>query len=105
MCRFGAGTSGKRKRGARQAEGDVPAGSGETERVHQSRGERKGTPGTPEEDQEEDYRGGQPVLEAHNSETYSKMLTADCQADFSLILNQASTYTDMFTSLSTVTTS
>lgn len=52
---FDAGASGRREEGAGESEGDVPAGPGETERVHQSCGERKGTPGTPEEDQEKDY--------------------------------------------------
>lgn len=52
---FDAGASGRREEGAGESEGDIPAGPGETERVHQSCGERKGTPGTPEEDQEKDY--------------------------------------------------
>lgn len=50
-----AGATGRGAQGAGESEGDVPAGPGEAERVHQSCGERKGTPGAPEEDQEEDY--------------------------------------------------
>lgn len=49
------GASGRREEGAGESEGDVPTGPGEAERVHQSCGERKRTPGAPEKDQEEDY--------------------------------------------------
>lgn len=50
-----AGASGRREEGAGEPEGDVPTGPGEAERVHQSCGERKRTPGAPEEDQKKDY--------------------------------------------------
>lgn len=50
-----SGAPGRGEEGAGESEGDVPAGPGEAERVHQSCGEGEGTAGEPEEDQEEDY--------------------------------------------------
>lgn len=51
---FNTGAAGEGERRAGHAERDVPAGLGETERVHQSSGKRKGTLGIPEKVQEED---------------------------------------------------
>lgn len=52
-----AGAPGGGEEGAGEPEGNVPAGPGAAQRVHQVCGEGEGAPGAPEEDQEEDHRG------------------------------------------------